>query len=90
LNLRDWLYKKRGKHSEEPEIKFISLPLTSSELLELFKTLENSCRSEQAEIAKKEVLCAIRDRILRFAVRQGAWWDDRQKTITHTTKTMER
>jgi hypothetical protein len=68
LNLWPWRARINDRLRERPEINVVALPLTLKELQELTQFLART------EIADKQVI-AIKDRIGRYAIRQGAWWD---------------
>jgi hypothetical protein len=59
----------------ESENDFISMPLRRSELVMLMRWLVIAFESERTNASDKEVITELRDRINRFAERQGAWWD---------------
>ena len=46
------------------------------------KNLTRIGTSDQIEIADKEILEGIFNRVVRWAERQGAWWDDGHKIIS--------
>ena len=81
MNLLGLLTRQRAKQAAQPESNFIALPLTPEETIVLTKALVAACRSETGDLADKQMLSTIRDRILRWAERQGAWWDDGQGKI---------
>jgi hypothetical protein len=61
--------EKRSEHQEVP------MPLTTEELLVLQRSLRLALKSEETNEADKSVIRTMEDRILRYAVRQGTWWD---------------
>jgi hypothetical protein len=67
---------------DEPAVVFIGLRLTFQELLVLTKNLIAICRTAQLGIADKEIVGEVSNRVVRWAERQGAWWDDGHKIIT--------
>jgi hypothetical protein len=71
LDLRHWFFKKRGKE-EIPENNFFTLPLTQTEVNVLVRTIFVVCKFEKIDMADKELLGAISNRILRWTERQGA------------------
>jgi len=73
--------ERRSAENEAPDV-FIGLRLTPQELLGLMKNLTGIRTSDQIEIADKEILEGISNRVGRWAERQGAWWDDGHKIIT--------
>jgi hypothetical protein len=75
-----WTERQRAEN-EGSEV-FIGLRLIQQELLVLMKNLTRIGTSDQIEIADKEILEGIFNRVVRWAERQGAWWDDGHKIIT--------
>jgi hypothetical protein len=75
VNLWPWKVETNNKPRERPEPSVVALPLTLQELSALAQFLVAVGESERTEIANKHVIDSIRDRIARFAERQGAWWD---------------
>lgn len=67
---------------DEPAVLFIGLRLTFQELLVSTKNLIRICRTGRLGIADKEIVGEISHRVVRWAERQGAWWDDGHKIIT--------
>ena len=51
------------------------MPLTSNELLVLQRCLRVALNSEETKEADKSVIRRMEVRIVRYAERQGAWWD---------------
>jgi hypothetical protein len=75
-----WTERQRAEN-EGSEV-FIGLRLIQQELLVLMKNLTRIGTSDQIEIADREILEEIFNRVVRWAERQGAWWDDGHKIIT--------
>jgi hypothetical protein len=75
-------WAERQGADNEPSVVFIGLRLTQQELIVLAKNLFGIRKSDQMEIADKEILGGVLDRVGRWAKRQGAWWDDGHKIIT--------
>lgn len=73
--------ERRSAENEVSDV-FIGLRLTQQELLGLVKNLTRIPTSDQIEIVDKEILEGISNRVVRWAERQGAWWDDGHKIIT--------
>lgn len=73
--------ERRSAENEVSDV-FIGLRLTEQELLGLVKNLTGIRTSDQIETADKEILEGISNRVVRWAERQGAWWDDGHKIIT--------
>jgi hypothetical protein len=61
--------------NERPETDIIRLPLTHHELLVLMRCLVIASESDRIEDADKQKVGDIKDRVVRFSERQGAWWD---------------
>ena len=80
--------KKLAEEREKSQTEF-SLPLTATELIALFKLLHEACESDKLEASPKAILTSIRNRISRFADRQGAWWDNQGEIITSTKTKIE-
>jgi hypothetical protein len=78
--LRRWT-ERRSAESEASDV-FVGLRLALQELLGLTKNLTRVRTSDQIEIADKEILEGISNRVGRWAELQGAWWDDGHKIIT--------
>jgi hypothetical protein len=57
------------------ELDELPMPITSCELIVLTKCLKAASDSEQFTEPDKEVIRRMRERIGRYAERQGAWWD---------------
>jgi hypothetical protein len=53
----------------------LPMPLTSKELLVLMRCLVLATESEQVKETDKGVVRRLRERINRYAERQGAYWD---------------
>jgi hypothetical protein len=75
-----WTERQRAEN--EGSDVFIGLRLIQQELLVSMKNLTRIGTSDQIEIADKEILEGIFNRVVRWAERQGAWWDDGHKIIT--------
>jgi hypothetical protein len=69
--LRWWM---RDNQNEQAEKDLVALPLTHHELTVVMRCLGFACESERTD-ADKQTVGLIRERIGRFAERQGAWWD---------------
>ena len=67
--------RMRRKNEEPVEKGVVYLPLTHHELLVMTRCLDIACESAHADPADKHTAGLIRDRIVRFAERQGASWD---------------
>ena len=52
-----------------------AMPVRITELPALLRCLMAGMEMETMSAADKEILRKVSDRINRFAVRQGAWWD---------------
>jgi len=65
----------RRKNEEQVEKDVAYLPLTHHELLVVTRCLDIACELTHADSADKHTAGLIRDRIVRFAERQGAKWD---------------
>ena len=78
------IFRWTEQHTAESEtsVGFIGLRLTQQELIVLTKNLPGVRRSDQIETADKQILDGIFNRVVRWAERQGAWWDDGHKIIT--------
>jgi hypothetical protein len=61
--------------NERAENDVVALPLTHQELLVVMRCLGIACETERIDAADKQTIRSIRERIARFAERQGAWWD---------------
>jgi hypothetical protein len=73
-----WFRKKwfgRGEMEKPSEHQELSMPLTSNELLVLQRCLRVALNSEETNEADKSVIRRMEVRIVRYAERQGAWWD---------------
>jgi hypothetical protein len=81
-HLRSAKGSRFGRLSLPKMNRFIGLKLTQQEPIVLTKNLVGIRRSDQMEIADKEILGGVLNRVVRWAVRQGAWWDDGHKIIT--------
>jgi hypothetical protein len=75
LRLRDWLSNKQNKQNGPLEREVVSLPLTHRELLVVMRSLGVAGESQRTDATDKQTIGSIRERIARFAERQGAWWD---------------
>ena len=75
-------WTERQGAENETSVDFIGLRLTQQELIVLTKNLSGVRRSDQIETADKQILDVIFNRVVRWAERQGAWWDDGHKIIT--------
>jgi hypothetical protein len=58
-----------------PENQELPMPLTSNELLVLQRCLRVALKSDETNEADKSVIRRMEVRIVRYAERQGAWWD---------------
>jgi hypothetical protein len=78
------VFRWTEQHTAENEtsVVFIGLRLTPQELIVLSKNLAGVRKSDQIETADKQILDGIFNRVVRWAERQGAWWDDGHKIIT--------
>jgi hypothetical protein len=47
-----------------------------------------ACEFARTEATDKQKISLIRERIVRFAERQGAWWDMEGEIVTTVVKTM--
>jgi hypothetical protein len=66
----------RDNQNERAEKKdVVALPVTHQELLVVMRCLGTVCETEGIDAADKQTITSIRERIARFAERQGAWWD---------------
>lgn len=65
----------RANPNEQPEEDIITLPLTPEELLVVMRCMVIACESERVNDADRKTAGNIKDRIARFAERQGAGWD---------------
>jgi hypothetical protein len=70
--LRWWM---RDNPNIRAEMDIVALPLTHHELTVVMRCLELACESERTDAAEKQTVGLIRERVWRFAERQGAWWD---------------
>jgi hypothetical protein len=89
MNLLGWLSKRNEKQRPEPEIEFFALPVTEPELFVLLKCVIAAGKSEQTDAADKLLLNSISGRLLRWAERQGAFWDDGQNVIYSTKEKID-
>ena len=81
--IRNRIFRWTEQYTEsETSVGFIGLRLTQQELIVLTKNLSGVRRSDQIETADKQILDGIFNRVVRWAERQGAWWDDGHKIIT--------
>jgi hypothetical protein len=82
--ISDRIFRWTEQHTAESEtsVGFIGLRLTQQELIVLTKNLSGVRRSDQIETADKQILDGIFNRVVRWAERQGAWWDYGHKIIT--------
>jgi hypothetical protein len=65
----------RDNPNERAEEDIVDLPLTHQELLVVMRCLGIVCETERMDAADKQTISSVRERIARFAERQGAWWD---------------
>jgi hypothetical protein len=71
LDLRHWFFKKRSKENISESDSF-TLPLTQKGASVLVQTIVVVCKVEQMDMADKEVLGTISNRLLRWTERQSA------------------
>jgi hypothetical protein len=71
LDVRHWFFKKRSKEDTSESDSF-TLPLTQKEAIALARTIVVVCKSEQMDMAYKELLGTISNRLLRWTERQSA------------------
>jgi hypothetical protein len=65
----------RDNQDKRGETDIVALPLTHQELLVVIRCLGIASESGLIDAADKHFIGSIRDRIARFAERQGAWWN---------------
>jgi len=75
LKLKDWLTNKQDDRNGPLEKEVVALPLTHRELLVVMRNLGVAHESQCTDVTEKQTIGSIRERIARFAERQGAWWD---------------
>jgi hypothetical protein len=80
----------RDNRIEQAEKDLVALPLTHPELLLVMRCLCDASESERTDIAQKQTMVFIRERIARFAERQGAWWDMAGERVATVVKTNRR
>jgi hypothetical protein len=71
LDVRHWFFKKRSKEGVSESDSF-TLPLTQKEAIVLARTIVVVCKFEQMDMADKELLGTISNRLLRWTERQSA------------------
>ena len=71
MDVRHWFFKKRSKEDTSESDSF-TLPLTQKEAIALARTIVVVCKSEQMDMAYKELLGTISNRLLRWTERQSA------------------
>ena len=69
------MINKRDNANGPLEKEIVSLPLTHRELLVVQRSLGVAREALATDAADKQTIGSIRERIARFAERQGAWWD---------------
>jgi hypothetical protein len=76
-------------HSNERtgEKDLIALPLTPQELTVVTRCLGIACETERTDAGDKQTIGSIKERIARFAERQGAWWDVEGEIVATVIKT---
>ena len=79
---------KRENQNQRAEKEFVALPLTHQELTVVMRGLVVAGESERTDPADKLTIGLIRQRIARFAERQGAWWDVEGELVATVIKTM--
>ncbi len=79
---------KRDNQNEWVEKDVVALPLTHQELTLVVLCLCVACESARTDAADKRMIGAIRERIGRFAERQGAWWDVEGEIVATVVKTI--
>jgi hypothetical protein len=73
-----WFRKKwfgHGDMEKQSEHQALPMPLATNELLVLQRCLRVALNSDETNEADKSVIRRMEDRIVRYAERQGAWWD---------------
>ena len=75
MRLKDWLTSKQDNQHEPLEKETVALPLTHRELLVVMRSRGVARESQRIDATEKQTIGSIRERIARFAERQGAWWD---------------
>jgi hypothetical protein len=65
----------RDNKNERTERDVVTLPLTHQELVVVSRCLGIAFEAELTDAADRQTIGLIRERIARFADRQGAWWD---------------
>ena len=78
----------RDNQNERAEKDVVALPLTHQELLLVMRCLCDASESERTDTADKQTIGFIRERIARFAERQGAWWDMEGELVATVVKTI--
>ena len=75
MRLKDWLTNKQDYRNEPLEKEVVAMPLTHRELLVVMRSLGVARESQRTDVADRQTIGFIRERIARFAERQGPWWD---------------
>ena len=75
MRLKDWLTNTQDDGNGPLEKEVVALPLTHRELLVVMRSLGVARESQRTDVTEKQAIGSIRERIARFAERQGAWWD---------------
>jgi hypothetical protein len=78
----------RDDQNERAERDVVALPLTHQELLVVIRCLDIASESERTDAADTRTIGFIRERIARFAERQGAWWDMEGVLVATLVKTI--
>ncbi len=65
----------RENQNQRTDKDVVALPLTNQELIVVIRCLVILCDTELIDAADKQTIASIQERIVRFAERQGAWWD---------------
>jgi hypothetical protein len=81
-------WRMRDNRNARAETDVVALPLTHQELTVVMDCICMACEFARTEATDKQTISLIRERIVRFAERQGAWWDMEGEIVTTVVKTM--
>jgi hypothetical protein len=81
-------WRTRDDQNERAEEDVVALPLTLQEVAAVTRCLRIACESERTHAGNRQTFGLIKERIVRFAERQGAWWDVEGKLVATVVKTV--